>query len=260
MTTIFIKPAELSALRDPIVLDIRFDPGKGAAPARYRDGHIPGAIFVDLPVQLANRRLTGRGSNPLPELAELQSQLRAWGVRDGSTVVVLDDSSGGPGARAWWVLRWAGVGDVRILEGGLAAWKRAGLELETGSGPTPAPGDITLRPNRLPHLEAEQVAGFQGTLVDARPRADFAKHIPGAVSLPISELVDAAGAVLPPDRLRALLAANGIDAARPVAAYCGGGVASTFLIAVLAELGIEAALYPGSWSEWTADPARPVAA
>nr|WP_314074649.1 sulfurtransferase [uncultured Roseococcus sp.] len=250
----------------PVLLDIRFDPGRGAQPARYLQGHLPGAHFVSLPEQLADTSLEGRGANPLPDLERLQEAARAWGLTAESEVVVYDDTTGGPAGRAWWVLRWAGLPNVRILEGGLAAWKRAGFALEEGEAAAAAPGNITLRAGGLPHLEAGEVLDFvaQGTLIDARPRPDFSgegkKHIPGARSLPASALLDAEGALLPPDRLRAVLAESGVDLSRPVAAYCGGGVASTFLLAALSELGTEAALYPGSWSEWTADPSRPVEA
>lgn len=266
----FITAAELGEARQAgaglVLLDLRFDPGKGAQPVRYLEGHIPGALFVNLPEQLADSGAKGRGSNPLPDLGRLQRDARAWGLTAESDVVVYDDTTGGPAGRAWWVLRWAGLPKVRILEGGLAAWKRAGFPLEQGPAPAVAPGDVTLRAGGLPHLEADQVLDVagRGTLLDARPRADFSgegrKHIPGAQSPPASALLDEAGSLLPPDRLRAVAAASGIEPGRPVAAYCGGGVASTFLIAALSEIGTEAALYPGAWSEWIADPSRPVEA
>lgn len=266
----FITVTELAAAKQErapqVLLDLRFDPGKGAQPSRFLEGHIPGALFVDLPAQLADTGVKGRGSNPLPDIARLQESVRAWGIGPDSDIVVYDDTSGGPAGRAWWVLRWAGLAKVRLLEGGFAAWKQARLPVEVGPSAPVAPGTATLQAGHLPKIEAGEVpdAARRGALIDARPRADFSgegkAHIPGARSLPASAVVDASGTPLPAERLRAVAAEQGIALDGPVAAYCGGGVASTLLIAALDEIGVEAALYPGAWSEWTSDKSRPVEA
>ncbi|WP_424813181.1 sulfurtransferase [Roseococcus sp. YIM B11640] len=266
----FIAVAELAAAKQAavplILLDLRFDPGKGAQITRYLDGHIPGALFVDLPLQLADTAVKGRGSNPLPDLAQLQESVRAWGIGPHSDIIVYDDTSGGPAGRAWWVLRWAGLTNVRILEGGLAAWKQARLPVEVGPSAPVVPGTATLSAGHLPKIEADEVrdTAQRGVLIDARPRTDFSgegkAHIPGARSLPTSAVIDAAGTPLPAEQLRAVAAEQGIALDGPVAVYCGGGVASTLLIAALDEIGVEAALYPGAWSEWISDKSRPVEA
>ncbi|MCL9797912.1 sulfurtransferase, partial [Frankia sp. AgKG'84/4] len=211
------------------------------------------------------------GRHPLPEVADLQAAARRWGLRAGQPVVVYDDNGGLSAARAWWLLRWAGVTDVRILDGALAAWRDAGLPLETGEI-IPAPGDVELSAGHLPVLDADDAAALarDGVLLDARaperyrgevePIDPRAGHIPGARSASTGENLDAAGRFLSPADLRARFAALGVPAGTGgVGVYCGSGVTAAHEIAALAVAGVDAALYPGSWSAWSSDPARPVA-
>ncbi|BDZ55260.1 hypothetical protein GCM10025870_23330 [Agromyces marinus] len=197
--------------------------------------------------------------------------MRRWGLRTGDTAVVVDDASGTSAARGWWLLRHAGFGDVRLLDGGLAAWRAAGLPLETGEV-VPEPGDAEARFGAMPVIDLDEadalgsVAG--GVLLDARageryrgevePIDPRAGHIPGAVSAPTAEHLDDDGRFLPAPGLRARFAALGVDGAEPVAAYCGSGVTAAHLVAALAIAGIDAALYPGSFSQWANRPERPV--
>ncbi|WP_201292781.1 sulfurtransferase, partial [Cellulomonas citrea] len=170
-------------------------------------------------------------------------------------------------ARAWWLLRWAGVSQVRLLDGGLAAWQSAGLPVESGEQAA-LPGDVVLRPGALPTTDAEGAARWPGVLLDARAGERFrgevepvdprAGHVPGAVSAPTQDNLDAVGAFLPDEQLRARFAAL-VPAGAPVAVYCGSGVTAAHQVAALAAVGLEATLYPGSWSQWSADPSRPVA-
>ncbi|MFI6869932.1 sulfurtransferase [Nocardia sp. NPDC050406] len=249
------------------ILDVRWALGDPDGPQHYLDGHIPGAVFVDLETELAAPPSPSRGRHPLPELAHLQKCARSWGLRTGDTVVVYDATGGMAAARAWWLLRWAGVSDVRILNGGLPAWERAGGKVVSGTESDPESGDIVLSPGHLPTIDADAAATWPGLLLDARAGERFhgevepidprAGHIPGAVSAPTAENLTPDGLFKSPAELRSRF--TDLGAADKVAVYCGSGVTAAHQIAALAEAGIEAALYPGSWSQWSNDPKRPVA-
>ncbi|UUY05380.1 sulfurtransferase [Svornostia abyssi] len=255
---VLITAAELrTSLPDVTLLDVRWSLAGPPGRDDYRAGHIPGAVFVDLDTELAAPPSAAEGRHPLPDPADLQTAARRWGVREGRPVVVYDATANLAAARAWWLLRWAGIADVRLLDGGLAAWDG---ELATGDEHA-APGDVMLRPGALPTLEIDDVAAFarNATLLDARAAERFrgsvepvdprAGHIPGAVSAPTSENVDDAGRFLPADELRARFEALG--AGERVGVYCGSGVNATHEIAALEIAGYDAALYPGSWSQWS---------
>jgi thiosulfate/3-mercaptopyruvate sulfurtransferase len=253
--------------RTPVVLDARWRLA-GPPPARlYAAGHLPGAVSVDLDTDLAAPPSPGSGRHPLPEPAALQAALRRWGVTADGEVVAYDDGDASSAARAWWLLRWAGYDRVRVLDGGYAAWTGAGLPVTT-EVPSPGPGDVVVRPGSMPVLDADRAAGTAatGVLLDARaaeryrgevePVDPVAGHIPGAVSAPISGNV-ASGRFRPPDELRRRFAALGVGPDTRVGAYCGSGVAAAQEVLALELAGVTAALYPGSWSAWVADPGRP---
>ncbi|MGK8553401.1 sulfurtransferase [Nocardia amamiensis] len=269
MSAVLISPGELrEALADKRLrlLDVRWALGDPDGPQHYLDGHIPGAVFVDLETELASPPSPARGRHPLPDPAQLEKCARSWGLCDGDPVVVYDATGGMAAARAWWLLRWAGVADVRILDGGLPAWTGAGGPIATGAEADPEPGDVELSPGRLPVIDADAAARWQGVLLDARageryrgevePIDPRAGHIPGALSAPTAENLDADGRFRTADELRDRFAGFGSG---PVAVYCGSGVTAAHQIAALAVAGVEAALYPGSWSQWSNDPKRPVA-
>lgn len=258
----------LAAGRPVTVLDVRWELSRPDGRAEYTRGHLPGAVYVSLEDELTDHTVTGRGRHPLPSGASVESHARRWGVRAGVPTVVYDDWNRAGSARAWWVLTAAGVDGVRILDGGLAAWVAAGGALET-DGVTPVSGDVRVRHDDLyrgamPTLTADEVARFDGPLLDARAPERFrgevepvdpvAGHIPGAVNAPSTGLLDSDGTfrtdaeVL--DRVRG---------AEEVGAYCGSGVTAAVVVAGLRAAGVEAALFPGSWSQWSAEPARPVA-
>ncbi|MFE3195657.1 sulfurtransferase [Nocardia sp. NPDC059240] len=248
------------------LLDVRWALGDPDGPQHYLDGHIPGAVFVDLETELAAPASAAKGRHPMPELAHLQKCARSWGVSDGDTVVVYDATGGMAAARGWWLLRWGGVVDVRILDGGLPAWEKAGGKIGSGDEPDPEPGSVVLSPGNMPTVDADGAAGWQGLLLDARageryrgevePIDPRAGHIPGAVSAPTAENLTTAGLFKSADELRSRFAGLGSG---PVAAYCGSGVTAAHQVAALAVAGIDAALYPGSWSQWSNDPKRPAA-
>jgi thiosulfate/3-mercaptopyruvate sulfurtransferase len=254
-----------------VILDVRWRLG-GPPPAElYTSGHLPGAVGVDLDRDLAAPVGDGsHGRHPLPEPEALQAALRRWGVDDDSTVVAYDAADGSSAARAWWLLRWAGVGDVRVLDGGIAAWTAARLPLTTEL-PSPKPGNVVVRPGRMPVLDADAaaaLAGGAGVLLDARvepryrgevePVDPVAGHIPGARSAPTGGNVDASGRFLDRELLRERFASLGVEPGRPVGAYCGSGVTAAQEVLALHLAGFPAALYAGSWSEWVADRSRPV--
>lgn len=255
-----------------VVLDVRWTLAEPDGRDAYRAGHIPGAVYVDLDGELADHDALGEGRHPLPTEAAFTAAMRRWGLHDGDIVVVVDDAGGMSAARAWWLLRHAGWGDVRLLDGGLAAWRRAGLPLETGDV-VPEPGDATARFGAMPVVdldEADALASAEaGLLLDARAAERYrgevepvdprAGHIPGAVSAPTAANLAPDGRFLPAEELRGRFAALGADGRHPVAVYCGSGVNAAHEVAALAVAGIDAALYPGSFSQWSNRPERPVA-
>ncbi|MEN1975686.1 sulfurtransferase [Cellulomonas sp. P4] len=260
---------ELGGPRPPHLLDVRWTLGGPPGIVAFREGHLPGASYVDLDTELAAAPSAAAGRHPLPDVADLQAAARRWGLRAGEPVVVYDDSGAMSAARAWWLLRWAGVADVRILDGGLAAWTAAGGAVETGERDV-EPGDVELSAGHLPTLDADGAAQWadEGVLLDARAAERYrgevepvdprAGHIPGAVSAPTSENLGTDGRFLPADDLTARFAALGVPAG-DVAVYCGSGVTAAHQAAALVMAGRTPVLYPGSWSQWSADPERPVA-
>jgi thiosulfate/3-mercaptopyruvate sulfurtransferase len=260
----FVTAAELAKLlagpHPPVVLDVRNANGVPAGRPEYEAGHIPGAVYVDLPTELQGPSEGFSGARPLPSIGELQARARAWGIRAGDPVVVYDNVAGTKAGRAWFVLRWAGIASVRLLDGGYQAWAGGGHPVSPAE-PDPAPGDVVLSPGHLPVLDADQAATYagRGELYDARGRGQFAAgHIPGAAAAPTTENLTEAGLLKDEQALRDRFAALGVDGSHPVGLYCGGGVAGAHELAVLASLGLPAALFVGSFSAWSSDPARPV--
>ncbi|PSK67082.1 putative thiosulfate sulfurtransferase SseB [Micromonospora sp. MH33] len=263
--------AELDRADPPTLLDVRWRLAGPPGRKDYLAGHLPGAVFVDLDTELCGRP-GAAGRHPLPDPAALQAALRAAGVRAGHPVVVYDGGDGMSAARAWWTLRWAGHRAVRVLHGGFPAWVAAGLPLST-EAPAPPPGDVRVTPGELPVLDAGEAARLAaagtGVLLDVRaapryrgetePIDPVAGHIPGAVNLPAPGYV-AEGRFPAAEALRERFAAAGVAEGTPVGAYCGSGVTAAQAVLALHLAGRpDAALYVGSWSNWVADPDRPVA-
>ncbi|MFD7154073.1 sulfurtransferase [Kribbella sp. NPDC059898] len=256
-----ISAEQLARRRDGVVV---LEVSRSSETA-YLEGHVAGAHSVVLERDLVGRLTEMSGSGPLPEPGELQGRLRRWGVGDDSTVVVYSRETPAIATRAWWTFRWAGLANVFLLDGGLRAWEEADGTLDTEI-PPPSEGSVVVRPGSLPVLSPEDVAriAVSGHLLDARgtaaylgdPQLPRLGHIPGAHSVPGSvNFVD--GKLLGPAALRELYGAC-LDG-HEIGAYCGSGVSATTTVLALAQLGIEVALYPGSWSEWITDPARPSA-
>jgi thiosulfate/3-mercaptopyruvate sulfurtransferase len=260
--------AELAGADAPVVLDCRWALAGGADRAGYDQGHLPGAVFVDLDRELAGPPGRG-GRHPLPDPAAFQAAMRRAGVRGDRPVVAYDQGEPGGAARAWWLLGWSGHPDARVLDGGLPAWVAAGLPLTTDL-PAPDPGDFTAHAGGRPLLDAAGAAHLAatGVLLDARAPARYrgleepvdpvAGHIPGARNAPMAELLGDHG-LAPPEVLGRLLERHGAGGGVPVGAYCGSGVVAAHLVLALEVAGVPAALYAGSWSDWVTDPSRPVA-
>ncbi|MET9476755.1 sulfurtransferase [Streptomyces sp. NPDC002922] len=258
--------SESAGPRPPVLLDVRWQLGGPHGLPDYEAGHIPGAVFVDLDAELAGPAGSG-GRHPLPDAEKFGAAMRRAGVCRDTPVVVYDGGQGWAAARAWWLLRWTGHPDVRVLDGGLATWEG---ELSTET-PAPVEGDFRPVPGALPLLDADGAAATarSGLLLDARaaeryrgdvePIDRVGGHIPGAVSAPTSENAGADGRFLPAEVLAARFKELGTDGAPEVGVYCGSGVSGAHEVLALAVAGIPAALYAGSWSEWSADESRPVA-
>ena len=277
MTAHLIAPQNLDALirgagarRPPVVLDVRWRLGGPDGHPLYLDGHVPGAVYVALDRELAAHGDPAEGRHPLPSAAAFEASARRWGIDDGDDVVVYDDDKGWAAARAWWMLTDAGVA-ARVLDGGLAAWRAAGLPLETGEV-EPAPGGVTLHPGHRAQLTTDEAAALAvrpgGTLLDARageryrgevePLDPRAGHIPGALSAPTTDNLNPDGTLRSPAELRTRFEEMGLGDG-PVGVYCGSGVSAAQQVLALAVAGYDAALYPGSWSAWSNQPERPVA-
>jgi thiosulfate/3-mercaptopyruvate sulfurtransferase len=243
--------ASTAAANPPMLLDVRWVLGDRHGEEHYRAGHIPGAVYVALDRDLAGPPTPGAGRHPLPTLDALQVTARRWGLREGTAVVVYDDNGGLAAARAWWLLRWVGV-TVRILDGALAAWRAAGFDLATSTGRSPLlavpSGDVV--------LDARAGERYRGETEPIDPRAG---HIPGALSAPTGDNLTPDGRFAAPSALRSRFARMGAADGGPVGVYCGSGVTAAHQIAALHIAGIDAALFPGSWSAWSTDPDRPVA-
>lgn len=271
--------------QDLLVLDCRFDladPTLGVN--QWTSGHIPGAVYADLDQDLSAPIVPGKtGRHPLPDPAAWQETLRRWGVSPDTHVVLYDGANSMFAARAWWMLRWAGLSRVQVLDGGLAAWQAADLPLNTGitvRAPTEltvtCPNDWLVTANELVQ-DAEQYQLFDARALprfsgETEPLDHKAGHIPGAICADFAQNLQTDGRFRSAPELRARFANLGlapkVSEASPtcyteapiVVSYCGSGVTAchNILAMQLADLP-QPLLYAGSWSEWINDDARPVA-
>ncbi len=255
--------AELAAFT---ILDVRYKLGGPPGPAEFAAGHVPGAVYVDLDRDLAAPAGRG-GRHPLPDATAFASAMRSAGVSNARSIVAYDDWGARAAARAWWLLRYFGHPDVRILDGGWAAWRAAGQPV-SAAAVTPPAGDFVATPGGMPVVEAADVPAV-AILIDARaperfrgdvePVDPIAGHIPGAVNVPTAANLDADGRFRAPAELASTYAAAGAVPGADVAVYCGSGVTAAHDVLALELAGVRAKLYPGSWSGWITDPGRPVA-
>lgn len=278
--TTIVAPAELAAALGKarlFIADCSFDLADTEAGGRaFAEAHLPGAVYLHLDDDLSGTPHGGNGRHPLPDREGLAARLRDLGLSSDMQVVAYDRSGGFYAARLWWELRWLGHEAVAVLDGGFAGWLDAGLPLESGMLEPGEAGDFAAKPSLEPDPASadEILADLPGNrlqVIDARDAARFAGashpldtasgHIPGAVNRFFRDNLDAEWRMLPAGDLRAafepLLAAAG---GRTLVSQCGSGVTACHNLLALRHAGIEGArLYPGSWSEWTSDPSRPVA-
>lgn len=275
--TTLIDAATLHAhLTDPnwIVVDCRFNlMATDAGRLAYHEAHLPGARYAHLDEDLAGTVTATTGRHPLPDPARLAPRLGEWGIDQATQVVVYDDLGGMlAAARLWWLLRWLGHPAVAVLNGGLTAWRAAGLPL-TAELPDGSPTVFTAQPDDRLWLTTAQVQALpaENVLLDARGAARYrgevepidpvAGHIPGAINLPTEGHLASDGRFLPVAELRARFAAVlGERAATRVVHCCGSGVTACHNLLAMEAAGLQGSrVYAGSWSEWIRDPARPVA-
>jgi thiosulfate/3-mercaptopyruvate sulfurtransferase len=263
-----------------VVIDCSFDLADPAAGRRaFEQARIAGAVHAHLDDDLSGPKTGRNGRHPLPDRARFAATLARWGVAPGRLVVAYDRQGAMYAARLWWMLRWAGHAPVRVLDGGLEAWREAGGTVASGdgaageSGGAPAvPGapyplgeplvatmladDLQARLGRVTLLDARAGERYRGEVepLDAR-----AGHIPGALNRFFKDNLDTAGRFRPAAELRAAFEAFGAAPA-DIVHQCGSGVTACHNLLAMEAAGLPgSALYPGSWSEWSSDPARPVA-
>ncbi|HVD81769.1 MAG TPA: sulfurtransferase [Propionibacteriaceae bacterium] len=272
---VLISPAELAELlgsaRPPVVADVRWVLGGPPGKPDFEASHIPGAVWVDLETQLAGPPGVG-GRHPLPAVGVFEQSMREIGVCQDSPVVAYDAATSQAASRLWWLLTDAGHRDVRVLDGGLAAWTAAGLPTFSGPGRPPPRGDFVAHPGQRPQLNASDISARLGrpdapTLLDVRAAERYsgeketvdpvAGHIPGAINLPATANLHPDGRFLPPAQIARLYTETG--GGEGAVLYCGSGITAAHSLVALESAGLTAAVYPGSWSDWISDPSRPVA-
>jgi thiosulfate/3-mercaptopyruvate sulfurtransferase len=257
----------LAEHRDRVVLaDVRWYLDGRSGRAAYDAGHLPGAVFVDLDHWLAGHGDSSQGRHPLPDPDVFAEGMSRLGVADDAVVVAYDDEGGVIAARLVWMLRATGH-DAALLDGGLTAYDGP---LSTVPA-SPAPAAFTARPWPADRLaDVADVTDPAATVVDARNRDRYrgehepvdprAGHVPGAVNLPCRENVDATGRFLPVEALRERLRAAGVVEGADVVSYCGSGVTACHNLLAIEHAGLGTGrLYPGSWSQYSRLPGRPVA-
>lgn len=259
-----------------LVLDCSFElTNHDAGKAAYAAGHVPGAHYLHLEHALSAAKTGKNGRHPLPTREVFATTLAALGVNDNTQVVAYDNAGGMYAARLWWMLRWAGHRAVAVLDGGIAAWKAAGQPVSTDVPAALPAGNFSLKAPLVATLSYEDVKANidtrQRLVLDARAPDRFrgenetmdpiGGHIPGAKNRLFKDNLGADGRFKPADQLRSEF--NAITGDRPAAEIvnqCGSGVTACHNLLAMEVAGLQgAALYPGSWSEWSAQPGAPIA-
>ncbi|MBS1210892.1 MAG: sulfurtransferase [Proteobacteria bacterium] len=277
-TTLVSSQTLLAHLNDPdwVIFDVRHDLGDLAAGrAAWQAGHIPGAIFLHMDEDLSAAKTGLNGRHPLPDRAGFATKMAQFGVSSQTQVVVYDAQGGMMAARLWWMLRWLGHAHVAVLDAGFPAWQGLGGPLTTEATPVRPAGDLQLATPLASCVSSDTVLANLTTqarlVIDARAPDRFrgenetmdpvGGHIPGARNRFFRDNLQADGCFKPADVLRhEFEAVLQQTPAAAVIAQCGSGVTACHNLLALEIAGLSgAALYPGSWSEWCSDPARPIA-
>lgn len=276
--TVFVSANELNERihsgKKQTILAALWEPVEGKAWSKFQSEHIPTAMFCDPAAALAGMPGRAYGRNPMPAVDVISRYVAEWGLIEGHPVYVYDTGAGLYAARTWWLLRWLGVEEVYVLDGGFAAWDAAGFDTVAGPGNVNVHAPRELSPGSLPMVEIDQLAEFTGTLIDAREASRFvgrrenldlkAGHIPGAVNLPAHDLVDEETRLIADiDVIRDWFSRLGVtqntDPAE-VVVYSGSGNHSSLALAAMAHAGLPGAThFVAGWSQWSANPANPVA-
>ncbi|MDO6732625.1 rhodanese-like domain-containing protein [Marinovum sp. 2_MG-2023] len=270
---VLVTPSELNDMmtgaKPPTVFAVQSENPYTATSSRV-GRWIPSAIDVEAYTDFAAPAAPDLGQRPLPEGAAFQAAARKWGLQHDRPIVVYDVERAMTAARAWWVLRWAGLSDVRVLDGGLDAWEKAGFST-TQSSEIPQQSDITLTFGHMPELGGDAALGMveTGVLLDARIRPNYIGgaekhgdprrgHIPGALSAPAPDNFTDEGPITNSETLAEMYRGLGATDGTAVGVYCGAGMSAAVTVLALASIGVEAAMYPGSWSQYINQPDRPV--
>ncbi|AZY49491.1 sulfurtransferase [Bordetella avium] len=278
MTMTLISVADLAARGAAVrIFDLRHDLMDHSAGARaYAQAHIPGARYLNHETELSATRTGKNGRHPLPDRDLFAGLMAAHGVTPETLVVAYDASGGIYAAHLWWMLRWIGHDRVAVLDGGWQAWTAAGLPTQSGAGESVAPlAGVHAGAPQVASVDVQAVLAnipVQAfTVIDARaanryrgevePMDPVAGHIPGALNRPNVENLTQEGRFKSPEQLRAEFTAL-LDGRAPesIVHQCGSGITASHNLLSMEVAGLSGSrLYPGSWSEWCADPARPVA-
>jgi thiosulfate/3-mercaptopyruvate sulfurtransferase len=248
-----------------VTADVRWYLDGRSGLAAYRAGHLPGAVFIDLERWLSAPASDAGGRHPLPAPEVFAEGMARAGIGDHTQVVAYDDAGGTIAARLVWMLRTTGHA-AALLDGGIQGWPGA---LETAEAPRPRASFTALLWPEEHLARIDDVASGGARLLDARARTRYrgepdgldprAGHIPGAASLPCRDNLDAEGRFLAPDALRRRFEGAGVGPDTPVISYCGSGVTACHNLLALERAGLgPGRLFPGSWSQWSRDPSRPI--
>lgn len=276
-----ISPEQLVALladsaTDVLVCDCSFDlTNADAGPASYREAHVPGAVYLHLENDLSGAKTGQNGRHPLPSVADFAEAMSRAGASHTTQIVCYDSSGSMYAARLWWLARWAGHRHVAVLDGGLPAWRAAGNATQSGAGKTRAPGRFTAGAPLVTTVDFDNVRAnldeAARIVLDARAPDRFrgenetldaiGGHIPNARNRFFRDNLDANGRFKPAETLRQEIGtiAGTTDGAALIG-QCGSGVTACHNLLAMEIAGIRgAALYPGSWSEWSSRQGAPVA-
>ena len=254
------------------LLGTHWQPKTGQSFIDFASQHIPTALFGDTGAAFVGLPGSRNGRNPLPDEDKLQAWIRSWGLQEDRPVVVYDEGRGLFAGRAWWTLRWAGLTDVRILDGGLENWLAHGYQTLTGPGNIAVGSTFEVTPGQLPTATIDDVRKHDGVLIDTRSSNRFAGrrenldlkagHIPGAVNIPERLFHnDGVRTLKTPDEIREVLAAAGLtqENTKDAIIYSGSGNHSALALAAMEDAGFTGLRhYIGGWSQWSADPTNPV--
>lgn len=272
--SILVSPQELQdSLQSggkQMLLHAMYEESRTDGFALFNAGHIPTAQFCDAANALAGTPSKEDGRNPLPNATILQRWFDRWGLSEDRPIICYDEARGILAARAWFVLKWAGVNNVKVLDGGLTKWRELGYPVMGGPGNPPSQGRITVDPGHMPIVTTEDVKKHSGLLVDTRGRNRFtgkterldlkAGHIPGAVNVPTAAFLNDDSTFKDPQVIREAFVSKGVKDGSEVILYSGSGLHSAQGLIAMELAGLTgAATYLGGWSMWCADPSNPVA-